>query len=158
MKKYGTLLIVDDEKDIGKILQKLFSPIFEKVIYCDNAQQAIGVSKATDLSAIITDMNMPGMSGKDLIVNLRSEGCLTPVVVMTGYLTQDIAVAALRLGVVDIIEKPFLFEDITQKIDRVLEIQKRQRQLGSQNTDVLTQQKRMVGLLQVVNEKNKKAS
>lgn len=159
MRKYGTLLIIDDEQDIGDILTEIFEPVFEKVIYCNNAQEALGVLKATDLSVVLSDISMPGMTGHDLVVKMRSEGNLTPVIFVTGHASKDVVLSALRLGVSDVIEKPFEPENLTQIVDRVLEIEKRQRKLY-QNTDAANAKKdqKMVGLLQVVHDSKKKIS
>jgi DNA-binding NtrC family response regulator len=155
MKKYGTILIVDDEKEIGEILIDIFANTFEKVVYCDSAQEALSVVQATPLSVILTDYSMPGLSGNDFIIKLRALGHLTPVVFLTGHASKELAISALRLGVSDVIEKPFDSTSLLESIDRVLEIEKRKNNIYKDQSNPSVQQKKMVGLLQVVNQSKK---
>lgn len=56
---------------------------------------------------IVSDVRMPGMSGLDLVHRLKSGGVLAPVVLITGHGDVDMAVAAIKVGAFDFIEKPF---------------------------------------------------
>ncbi len=164
-RKYGTLLLIDDEKDIGEILTDIFTDMFDKVIYCDNAAEALGVVKATTLSAIITDLTMPGMTGDQLVRKIRSTGNMTPIVFLTGHASKDMILSAMRLGVADVFEKPFQAEHLKASLDRVLEIEKRKEKLHQEEALVSEnsekdpeREKKILGLLQVVNETKKKVS
>ena len=158
LRKYGTLLLIDDEKDIGEILVEVFTPHFEKVIYCDNAQEALGVTKASTLSAIITDLNMPHLPGDQLVRKIRSNGDLTPIVFLTGHASKEMVLSAMRLGVSDVFEKPFDTDFLVQRLDRVLEIEKRKRKIYTTTDPVaLENEKKMLGLLHVVSEAKKVA-
>jgi two-component system nitrogen regulation response regulator NtrX len=161
MRKYGKLLIIDDEQEIGKVLCEIFENMFEKVIFCDNATEALGVTKATELSAILSDLSMPGLPGDELVRKLRANGNLTPIMLLTGHASKEAILTALRLGVSDVFEKPFDNDFLIASVDRVLEIEKRKRnifsQLNSKKPNELEKEFKMLGLLQVVNE-TKKAS
>jgi len=69
---------------------------------------------------ILTDIRMPGLTGLDLVNELRRRGSVTPVVVMTGHGDVPLAVEALKAGVVDFIEKPFDDEHLIGSIRRAL--------------------------------------
>jgi two-component system, LuxR family, response regulator FixJ len=56
---------------------------------------------------VVTDVRMPGLSGLDLVRRFAAEGRATPVILITGHGDVDMAVAAIKLGAVDFIEKPF---------------------------------------------------
>lgn len=164
-RKYGTLLLIDDEKDIGEILTDIFSDMFDKVIYCDNAVEALGVIKAVPLSAIITDLTMPGMTGDQLVRKIRATGDLTPICFLTGHASKEMILSAMRLGVADVFEKPFQAEQLVEALDRVLEIEKRKEKIHTQAAPAPgatekdpEREKKILGLLQVVNETKKKVS
>jgi DNA-binding NtrC family response regulator len=162
MRKYGTLLIIDDEKDIGEILSELFCETFEQVKYFDNVTEALAFLKTESVSAILSDISMAKLSGYDMVVKLRSEGNLTPVIFLTGYASKELILSALRLGVSDVLDKPIDPETLIQTVDRVLEIEKRQRlfyQRTATNDDAAAlNEKKILGLLQVVNDSKKKKS
>lgn len=56
---------------------------------------------------VVADVRMPGLSGIDLVRHFRDEGCATPIILITGHGDVDMAVAAIKLGAFDFIEKPF---------------------------------------------------
>jgi DNA-binding NtrC family response regulator len=158
LRKYGPVLIVDDEKEIGEILGEMFEPNFEKVILCTNAQEAIGATKATQFSMIVCDINMPGLSGEQMVRQLRASGDLTPVIFVTCAATTSCFRRALNLGVSDVFEKPFDADHILSSVDRILEIEKRRQKLYMDiGQNILTpeeikKEKKILGLLLVVNE------
>ncbi len=165
MSRYKHLVLVDDERDIGEILGDMFADRFETVSVFSVGPEAYEfIKKTPDVSAIITDINMPNLNGDQLIRKLRSEGIQTPVFFLTGMATKDVILTALRLGVSDVFEKPFTIDVITQGVERVLEIEKRKGVLinqileGKSTPEEIQKLKKMLGLLQVVNEAQKKAS
>lgn len=153
MRKYGNLLIIDDELDLGEILVDVFQPHFEKVIYCSDSTEAIGVTKSIELSAIITDVNMPNLPGDQFVRKIRSAGDLTPIVFLTGEASKELVLTALRLGVSDVFEKPFDGNFLVHRLDRILEIEKRKRNLFSQtDKEKASNEKKLLGLLHVISE------
>lgn len=156
MKKYGTILLIDDESDLGEMYKAIFSSTFEKVIFCDDANSAIEEVQKNDLSVIVSDFNMPGLNGTEFLAKIRSLGILTPVIFLTGCASKDFAIKAIKLGAVDILEKPINISNLEESVDRVLEIEKRKRNLDHNNAKI--SERKMIGLLQVVNEKKNQDS
>lgn len=158
IRKYGPILIVDDEKEIGEILGEIFEPHFERIVVCTNAQEAIGATKVAQFSVIICDINMPGISGEQMVRQLRAAGDLTPVIFVTGAATAKCLRKAINLGVSDVFEKPFDAAHLIGSIDRVLEIEKRRQKLyieigkGILTEEEIQKEKKLLGLLLVVNE------
>ncbi|WP_240606442.1 response regulator FixJ [Phenylobacterium kunshanense] len=70
---------------------------------------------------IVSDLRMPGMDGIELIRELRSVGCILPVIVITGHADVSRAVDAMKAGASDFIEKPFESEQLLRVIRACLE-------------------------------------
>jgi two-component system, LuxR family, response regulator FixJ len=147
----STILLVDDEKDFLDSISPVIEAEFGNVATSLSAKGAFEILKSQTISCIITDYRMPEMTGDEFIEKLRSEGYQVPVIFFTGALNLDLALKALRLGVSDIIEKPALAEEMIQTIYRVLEIEKRRRQLLSDGALHDGQVNKTLGLLQVTN-------
>jgi DNA-binding NtrC family response regulator len=160
MRKYGKLLLVEDDKELAPILANALAPNFENVLYTSNGAEAMELIEQHTFSVILTDYNMPKMSGDQLLRKMRSQGDLTPVIFLTGGATIELCLSALRLGVGDVLEKPVSPEELLVSIDRVLEIEKR-KQIFYSSVGFSIEQKekaqKMIGLLHVVNEKKKGA-
>ena len=62
---------------------------------------------ATEYDCVVSDVRMPGLSGLDLVRRLKEKGPLPPIILITGHGDVDMAVAAIKLGAFDFIEKPF---------------------------------------------------
>jgi DNA-binding response OmpR family regulator len=158
MRKYGTLLLVEDDKQLAPLLAETLSPHFEKVLYCCDGDEAIEIINKTPLSVILTDYNMPKVPGDQVVRHMRGKGNLTPVIFLTGRADINLCLSALRLGVGDVLEKPVGPEEMLASIDRVLEIEKRKRKFYASSEappEEKEKAKKMIGLLHLVNEKRK---
>jgi DNA-binding NtrC family response regulator len=119
------VLIVDDEPIIIMVIEEIIIQMGIKNLYTAlSAEEAWGkfVSKKIDL--VITDKNLPGISGLDLMKKIRNLDSDVALIMITGYSSLDVATQALELGVADYICKPF--ENINQVrniIGRVLDKQ-----------------------------------
>lgn len=159
MKRQKSILVVEDEKDLADYIKFLLDPTYEEIICCNSPDEAQVAIQAKTFSLILADIKMPGMSGADFITLLRSLGRIEPVIFVTGNATRDILFTAIRLGVSDVIEKPFEETVLLQSIERTLEIEKRRLQLyeniflNQTSPNQSENQKKMIGLLQAVNSK-----
>jgi two-component system response regulator FixJ len=66
---------------------------------------------------VLLDIRMPGMSGLDLLAELRSRDCHWPVVIITGHGEINLAVRAVKLGAIDFLEKPYSDEDLQSVLE-----------------------------------------
>lgn len=159
MKRQKSILIVDDEPVLCSILKDLLDPLYEEVIFCTSALEAQELVKERPFSLILSDIMMPGMPGDEFVTLLRSVGRIEPIIFVTGYATREVLFNAIRLGVSDVIEKPFDDSVLLQSIDRTLEIDKRWMALyenifSDEYSETRQEsQKRMIGLLHVANSK-----
>lgn len=101
------ILVVDDEPPILIVLELAFEESGLVLDAADSVGEALERLRTTAYDAILADKNLPGRSGLDLIHWIRERNKTVPVVVMTGFASQESAREALNLGIDSYIEKPF---------------------------------------------------
>ncbi|MDM8519518.1 response regulator [Anaerolineales bacterium HSG6] len=117
------VLVVDDSKDIRDfVIEYILEPQgFEIEVAFDGME---GLHKATtnppDL--ILTDYEMPKMTGPEMIRNLRNQGSKVPIILMTAQGSEALAIEVFRLGVHDYVPKPFMPEDMLDAIEGALAV------------------------------------
>ena len=122
--KYN-LLIVDDEPSIRKLLSDYFDSLEYKVRTAENAEEAMKLITTNEiLDIIISDIDMPGMSGIDLLRFSRETRVDVPVVMITGLKTLEYAISAVKYGAQDYITKPFELSDVRKVVEKVLRYRK----------------------------------
>ncbi|MFN8847284.1 MAG: response regulator [Bdellovibrionales bacterium] len=155
------LLIIDDEADICDILSEILSPHFDFVETTMDSTKASEMIVQNEYDLILSDIMMPNLLGSDLIRKIRGHGILTPVVFITGQATKETLMAGIRLGVADIIEKPFDNEILISSVRRLIEVEKRRTELvlaksdKSLSKEQLEKKQKMIGLFLVAAEKQK---
>jgi two-component system NtrC family response regulator len=102
-----TILIVDDEKNYLLVLSAVLEDDGYEVLTALNGSEALEIQKRSDLDLIVTDMKMPGMSGIELLENIKAVDPGLPVIMMTAHGTVDKAVEAMQKGAYSYILKPF---------------------------------------------------
>lgn len=94
---------------------------------------------------VLTDVRMPQMTGVELVKALKAEGAAWPVVVMTGHGDVPLAVEAMKLGVVDFIEKPFDDEVLLAAIQSALNQDEAQRTRGAEQAQIARRMASLTG-------------
>ncbi|MFC1855239.1 response regulator [Thermodesulfobacteriota bacterium] len=121
MSKYlHTILVVDDEEVILDSFDDIFSRKGYKVITAENGLKALDILKDTVIDLAIVDVKMPKMNGLELLQRMKSSHESIPVILMTGYGSEDTAVEALRLGASNYLKKPFNIMTIADTIEKIL--------------------------------------
>lgn len=116
------VLIVDDNQEMLFTLKdglEKYASTFTVMISGDGVD-AFRKMQQHLVSVVVTDLKMPRMDGISLLSAITTNYPGTPVVVMTGYITDNIQDKALQSGAVDYIEKPFLVDDLAAKIMAVI--------------------------------------
>jgi len=111
---------IDDDPTAGDLFRRFTrSKDYEINVFKDpvTALQDIR-DNGSDL--IITDLSMPGMSGLELLESIRQTDIEVPVIMITGFSTEDNAIKALRLGAADFIKKPYDMDALIQQIEQML--------------------------------------
>ena len=101
------ILVVDDNKELREILEEYLKSEGHNVEGSANGRDALERYEKSPFDLIITDLNMPEISGMELIKTIRKESKDTEFVIITGYASMDSAVEAVKMGAFDYIVKPF---------------------------------------------------
>ncbi len=107
MEKGTRILVVNNEEDLQSVLTQVLSEDGHEVTQAATGEQALEVFREGDYHLVITDMQMPGMSGIELLKELKSINPDIQVIIMTSFASIDDAIKALRLGAYDYLVKPF---------------------------------------------------
>jgi len=117
------ILIVDDFATMRKVIRNLLKQGgFENVVEAEDGVAALKVLKSQPVDFIISDWNMPNMSGLELLKSVRSDDELKalPFLMVTAEALKDNVVAAVKAGVSNYIVKPFTAEVLNEKIEKIV--------------------------------------
>ncbi|MBS1961035.1 MAG: sigma-54-dependent Fis family transcriptional regulator [Bdellovibrionales bacterium] len=114
----GRVLVVDDEKNMGLVIQAMLDRAGFEVICFSEASDAIEAIEGEELDAIVTDLYMPGFGGMEILEHARRHQSQVPVVMITAFGTVESAVNALKHGAFDFITKPFDQSELLEVIDK----------------------------------------
>ena len=114
------ILLVDDEVDLCILLQMTLSRMGVKTHIAHRITQAKKFIKENRYDACITDLNLPDGSGLDLVEHVNQHHAQTPIAVLTAYGNMEIAIAALKAGAFDFVNKPINQIHLHQLIQKAL--------------------------------------
>jgi len=115
------ILVVDDESDMRKGLQKILSRKGYSVDTAEDGIRAVEKMKQSSFQVVIADLKMPSVDGIDVLRKAKDIDQAIAVIIITGYGTVTSAVESMRLGAFDYIAKPFKPDDISLVVERALE-------------------------------------
>lgn len=118
------ILIVDDFSTMRRIIKNLLRDLgFTNTDEADDGNTALPMLKNGQYDFLVTDWNMPGMSGFDLLKAVRADGNLKnlPVLMVTAEAKRDQIVAAAQAGVNGYVVKPFTAAVLKEKIEKIFE-------------------------------------
>ncbi len=117
------ILIVDDEPAVGALLSRVLRKSGYQIQVETGAEEALQAVRAApgEFDLLLTDLNLPGLSGLELLDKLRSVDESMIKIVITGQATLDNAITSLRRGAYDFIEKPVSPDQLTAVTERALE-------------------------------------
>ncbi|NLH06916.1 MAG: response regulator [Chloroflexi bacterium] len=132
------ILVVDDSAQMRDFMANVvLQGEGYRVDTARNGTEGLAAALASPPDLIITDLSMPDMSGLEMLQALREQGSRVPAILMTAEGSEDLAVQALRLGVMDYFIKPFDPEAMVEAVSRVLQASR----IGSVRTGVPDQRR-----------------
>ena len=123
MSKDMKFLVVDDYSTMRRIVKNLLHDLgYANVAEADDGKTALPMLQAGGFDFLITDWNMPGMPGLDLIKAVRADGKLAkmPVLMLTAEAKREQIIEAAQAGVNGYVIKPFTAETLKEKLDKIL--------------------------------------
>jgi signal transduction histidine kinase len=167
------LLAIDDEPRILRLMHAVLAGAYDLAVASDG-EQGFELALSTRPDLILTDFNMPKMTGQELLRRLRQEPTLedVPVIVLTGHEDDQLRVDLLRNGAQDFLVKPFSVEELRVRIANLLrvkqarellqnELQSRERDIGALVAEVAARRAALQAALetaQIAREQAEKAS
>ena len=124
MNKDMKILVVDDFSTMRRIIKNLLRDLgMTNVLEADDGQTALPILKQGGIDFLVTDWNMPGMTGIDLLKEVRSDPKLAamPVLMVTAEAKKEQIIAAAQAGVNGYVVKPFTAAVLKEKIDKIFQ-------------------------------------
>jgi two-component system chemotaxis response regulator CheY len=117
-------LVVDDFSTMRRIIKNLLNDLgYSNVTEADDGATALPMLQAGNFDFLVTDWNMPGMPGLDLLKAVRADARLAkmPVLMLTAEAKREQIIEAAQAGVNGYVIKPFTAVTLKEKIDKILE-------------------------------------
>jgi len=118
------ILVVDDFSTMRRIIKNLLKDLgFGNIQEADDGNTALPMLQNGDFDFVVTDWNMPGMQGIDLLRAIRADDNLKhlPVLMVTAEAKKEQIVAAAQAGVNGYVVKPFTAATLKEKLDKIFE-------------------------------------
>ena len=128
------LLIVEDDLEFRGMLIKRFEQCGWHVEGAPDGERALDLVQRREFDVAMFDMNLPGMTGLDLLAKFKANYAECEVIVLTGQATVESAVAAMKLGAYDYLVKPFPLKELEVLIEKAHE----RRELAKENRQLKT--------------------
>lgn len=116
------LLVIDDEEEIRKLLSRFFTDRNYEVVAAASGEKGLEVIDTLPIDAVLLDISMPGMSGLEVLREIRSRKPELPVIMVTAESDRDVAASAVKDGAFDYLVKPPDFDYLAQTLFVKLEL------------------------------------
>lgn len=136
------ILVIDDDEAVRESMQRMLRSAGYTVQTAGTGEQGLELARGGAFDVILSDMRMPGISGVDVLRQLRELRVDSSFIVMTGFGTIDTAVESMKLGAIDFVQKPFFRDELLMRVRAATE----RRQLARQ-VDLLQRQIQPSGTL-----------
>lgn len=123
------ILVVDDEDVLREMLGDALRLSGFEVLEAADGSKALAILQGGKVDLIISDVNMPGMDGYEMLSHLRAQGDETPAIMLTARRERADVTKGLKLGADDYVTKPFGLEELILRVNAVL-----RRTMGAAST------------------------
>jgi len=120
-KRRTNILIVDDETSIREVLAEGLVTAGYPCATAGDAEDALRKLRNVRFQMVLSDINMPGTNGLDLLDRIKAHDSDIDVIMVTGMVETDVAIDSIRKGACDYVTKPFNLHDVLLTVDRTVE-------------------------------------
>ncbi len=138
----GSVLVVDDEVGPRESLRMILHPLYE-VFTAQDGKEALQAIRNKAIDLVTLDLKMPGLSGMEVLKEIKKMGADVDVIIISGYGTLKNAQEAMNYGVVGFITKPFNVTDIVASVSKSVE-----RRKYHQKVETLLQKVKDLGVME----------
>jgi nitrogen-specific signal transduction histidine kinase/CheY-like chemotaxis protein len=123
-RRRGTVFVVEDEKDLVRLLQRILPEAGYQVVTASDGAEAIDLyrSHRSAIDVVLLDLGLPKITGLDVIPKLREQNPAVRIIIATGYLEPELKAKLFHAGVIDCIQKPYTMPDLLGKLGAVIGI------------------------------------
>jgi DNA-binding NtrC family response regulator len=115
------ILFIDDDAKAGELMQRYMEDAPFDCHVFQNAHHAMEYFNLHGADLVVTDLRMPGMTGMEVLEDIRKQRPEVPVIIITGFSTVDTAIEAMRLGATDYLKKPYDMDELRVLIEKTLQ-------------------------------------
>ncbi|MGH7766147.1 MAG: response regulator [Candidatus Binatia bacterium] len=116
------VLVVDDEEDIREVIQDRLEAYGFRVITAETGVEALKKLSLETFDGVFLDVKMPELGGIETLEEIRKRDRKTPIIIITSSSTREAAIEAIAKGANEYVLKPFEWEELKTKIEKVYKI------------------------------------
>lgn len=135
-----TLLLVDDEKVNLVLTAQIFLNRGFRVLTASNAAEALALARSEQPEVVLLDYFMPGKDGFTTLKEIKNTFPDIYVIILTGKGSEEIAVSLMKAGASDYVLKPFVNQDLVERVEKVLKV----REVELRNRELLQERDRLL--------------
>jgi len=148
---YRRIMVVDDDPIVCGSLRELLRFEGYDVHTASDGEQALALLTSNPYSLVIADVNMPGISGLELLKQIKREYPLTEVILSTAYGTIESAVQAIKHGAYNYVTKPLVDDEIIMMVERSIQVQT----MKAENADLRAELENRLGFHNLIGQDHK---
>jgi DNA-binding NtrC family response regulator len=115
-----SILIVEDDANFRRVLEFQLSEAGYRITAVENGEKALELFSKHHFQIVLTDLNMPGIGGEEVLKRVKKASTETPVIIITAFGSIDSAVAAMKLGAFHYLTKPVNSDELIHVINNAL--------------------------------------
>ncbi|RKX22980.1 MAG: hypothetical protein DRP51_01455, partial [Candidatus Zixiibacteriota bacterium] len=113
------ILIVDDDSEVSRSLANLFDSERYRFYFLEDGPKMVEfLSEHKDIDAVLLDVNLPTVSGLDLLKKCKENGISVPVIMISGHISTENAMEAMREGAFEYLTKPFEIQKLIDTVNK----------------------------------------
>lgn len=113
------ILVIDDELAVATVLAEALEHQGNQVTVASSGPEGLQLLEESRPDAVFLDLVMPGMDGTEVLRRIRAKDATLPVIIVSGWATEEQIEAAKRLGVSDVVQKPVALKHLAAALSRL---------------------------------------